>query len=68
MDCTLKHGESVRSRPPEDEEATETTGDELTTAPIPCHPALLGGRRWENIRSKIKFRKKGAVEGRIFKI
>jgi len=29
----------------EAEEVAETTCDELTTAPIPCPPALLGGRR-----------------------
>ena len=36
----------VRSPPPEEEGAAETTCDELTPTPIPHHPALLGqGRR-----------------------
>ena len=41
----LELGQSVRSPPPEEEGAAETTCDELTTAPIPHPPALLGGRR-----------------------
>lgn len=32
----------------EEERATETTCDELTTAPIPCAPALSGGKSWRN--------------------
>jgi len=32
----------VRSLPPEEEGATETTYDELTITPIPCPPVLLG--------------------------
>ncbi|GAB0208755.1 AN1-type zinc finger protein 5-like [Grus japonensis] len=42
---TLEQGKSGRSPPPEDEEAAETTCDELTVIPIPCPPVLLGGRR-----------------------
>jgi len=42
---TLDQGKSVRSLPPEEEGAAETTCDELTTTPIPCPPALLRGRR-----------------------
>jgi len=39
----------VRSPPPEEEGAAETTCDELTVTPIPCPPVLLeagggGGR------------------------
>jgi len=44
-DLTLKQGKSVRSPPPEEEGAAETTCDELTITPIPCPPAPLGGRR-----------------------
>ena len=32
----------------EEEEAAETTCDEMTTTPIPHPPALLRGRRWSN--------------------
>jgi len=42
---TLEQGKSVRSLPPEEEGAAETTCDELTTIPIPRPAALLGGRR-----------------------
>ena len=41
----LEQGKSVRSPPPEEEGAAETTCDELTAAPIPCPPALRVGRR-----------------------
>ena len=34
-DPTLEQGKSVRSPPPEEEGAAETTCDELTTTPIP---------------------------------
>ncbi|GAB0208304.1 mitochondrial enolase superfamily member 1 [Grus japonensis] len=40
---TLDQRKSVRSPPPEDEEAAETTCDELTATPIPCPPVPLGG-------------------------
>ncbi|GAB0185470.1 zinc finger and BTB domain-containing protein 5 [Grus japonensis] len=38
-------GKSVRSPPPEEEGAAETTYDELTTTPIPHLPVPLWGRR-----------------------
>jgi len=41
----LEQGQSVRSPPPGEEGAAETTRDELTTAPIPHPPAPLRGRR-----------------------
>ena len=41
----MEQGKSVRSPPPEEEGAAETTCDELTTTPIPRPPAPLGGRR-----------------------
>jgi len=44
-DPTLDQGQSVRSPPPEEEGAAETTCDELTANPIPHLPAPLGGRR-----------------------
>jgi len=56
----LEQGQSVRSPPPEEEEAAETRCDELTATPIPCSPALLGGRSERN-RSEVEPRKKGGV-------
>ena len=44
-DPTLEQGKSVRSPPPEEEGAAETTWDELTATHIPRLPAPLGGRR-----------------------
>ena len=44
----------------------ETTCDELTQTPIPHPPVLLAGEEAENIRSKVKPRKKGGVGGRCF--
>jgi len=41
----LEQGKSVRSPPPEEEGAAETTCDELTAAPIAHPPAPHGGRR-----------------------
>jgi len=38
-------GQNVRSPTPEEEGAAEIMCDELTTAPIPCPPALCRGRR-----------------------
>jgi len=64
----LEKGKSVRSPPPQEEGAAETTCDELTTTPIAHPPALLGGSR-EKIRSKIKSGKKRRVEGEsVFEI
>jgi len=42
---TVEQGKSVRSLPPEEEGAAETTCDELTTTAIPRPPAPLEGRR-----------------------
>jgi len=41
----LELGKRVRSPPPEEEGAAETTCDELSTTPILGLPALLRGRR-----------------------
>ena len=41
----LEHGRNVRSRPPEEEGAAETTCDELTVTPITNPRVLLEGRR-----------------------
>ena len=56
----------MRSPPPEEEGAAETTCDELTQTPIPRPPAPLGGEEVEKIRSKVKPGKKGGVGGRWF--
>jgi len=66
-DLTLEQGQSVRSPPPEEEGAAETTCDELTATPIPCPPAPLSGRRERN-GSEAEPRKKGEVGVRCFKI
>jgi len=50
----------VRSPPPEEEGAAETTCDELTVTPIARPPVLLGGRRERN-GSEAEPRKKGVV-------
>ena len=42
----------MRSPPPEEEGAAETTCDELTVTPIPHPPALLGGYV-ENLEVKL---------------
>jgi len=56
----LEQGQSVRSPPPKEEGAAETTCDELTTAPIPRPPAPLRGR-WERNGSEAEPGKKGRV-------
>ena len=58
----------MRSPPPEEGGAAETTCDELTTTPIPRPPAPLRWEEVEKIGSKVKPRKKGGVGGRCFKI
>jgi len=63
----LEQGQSVRSPPPEEEGAAETTCDELTVTPIPRPPAPLEGRRQRN-GSEAEPRKKGGVGGRCLKI
>jgi len=55
----------VRSPPSEEEGAAKC--DELTRAPIPCPPELLGGRRERN-GSETEPGKKGGVGVRCFKI
>lgn len=52
-----------RSPPPEEEGATETICEELSTNPIPCLPAQLREEEVEKIRSEIEPEKKGAVGG-----
>jgi len=52
----------VRSPPPEDEVAAQTTCDELTATPITRPLAPLGGRRERN-RSEVGPGKKGGVGG-----
>jgi len=46
---TLEQGKSVRSPPPEEEGAAETTCDELTVTPIPCplHCSSKEREKWE---------------------
>ena len=66
-DLTLEPGKGLRSPPAEGQGAAETTCDELTAAPIPCPPVLLGGRMERN-RSEVEPGKKGGVGGRCFKI
>ena len=59
----------MRSPPPEEEGAAETTCDELTATPIPHPSALLAGGGGRGIGSKAEPGKKGVVGGRcVFKI
>jgi len=60
----LELGQSVRSPPPEEEGAAETTCDELTATPIPCPPALLRGGVGREIVSEVQPGKKGGMGGR----
>jgi len=50
----------VRSPPPEEEGAAETTSDGVTVTPTPHAPVLLRGRREKN-RSEVELGKKGGV-------
>ena len=63
-DPTLEQGKSVRSPPPEEEGAAETTCDELTATPvpIPLRPSRGGGR---GIGSKAEPAKKGGGGGKV---
>jgi len=63
----LEQGKSMRSPPPEEEGAAETTCDELTITTIPYPPVPLGGRRQRN-GSEVEPREKGGMGGRCFKI
>ena len=64
-DATVEQEKSVRSPPPEEEGAADTTCDELTQTLIPRPPAPLGGGG-RKFGSKVKPRKKGGVGGRCF--
>ena len=65
---TVEQEKSVRSPPPEEEGAAETTCDELTATPIPVPLCCCGGGG-RGIRSKAEPGKKGGVGGRcVFKI
>ncbi|GAB0190238.1 hypothetical protein GRJ2_001489100 [Grus japonensis] len=58
----LEQGNDERSPPPEDEEAAETTCDELTITPIPCSPcASEGGRKEVEAGIEVEPRKMGGV-------
>ena len=61
----LEQGKSVRSPPPEEEGAAETTCDELTATPVPRPPAPLGeGEEVENSGVKLSpGRREGWGEG-----
>ena len=60
----LEQGKSVRSPPPEEEGAAETTCDELTATPIPRPPEPLQREEIENSRVKLSLgRKEGWGEG-----
>ena len=48
----LEQGKSVRSPPPEEEGAAETTCDELTRTPIPA-PCAAGGEEVEESGAKL---------------
>jgi len=43
----MEQGQSVRSPPPEEEEAVETSCEELTVTPISCPHVPLGGEEVE---------------------
>ena len=63
-DPTLEQGKSVRSPPPEEEGASETTCDELTATPIPRPPVLLGREEVEESGAKLSpGRREGWGEG-----
>jgi len=66
----LEQGKSVRSPPPKEEVAAETTCDQTTDHNPPSFPVPLcllggGGREFE---SEVQPGKKGGVEERCFKI
>lgn len=65
----MMEGKIVKSPPPEEEAPSETTYDELTTAPIP-QPLYHLRERGRKIRSKVAPGKKGGVEEnhRIIKV
>ena len=56
----------MRSPPPEEEGAAETTGDELTATPIPCPTVPLREEEVENLGVKLSpGRKEGWGEGAL---
>ena len=61
----LEQGNDERSPPPEDEEAAETTCDELTVTPHPPVP-LKGGK--VEAGSEVKPRKMGGVGGSVLRV
>jgi len=61
-------GEECEESPPEEEGAADTTCDELTIAPIPHAPAMLGCGRGKEFVTEVEPGKKGGVGGRFFKI
>jgi len=61
----LEQGQSVRSPPPEEEGAAETTCDGLTITPIPRPPAPLAGKR-ERKGSEAEPGKTGGLGGKVF--
>jgi len=61
-------GAECEESPPEEEGVAETTCDELTTAPIPSPPVMLGGRRQRKSGVKLSpGRREGWGQG-VFKI
>ena len=61
-----EQGKSVRSPPPEEEGAAETTCDELTTTPIPRPPVPLRGEDVE-AGSEVEPGKMGGVGGGVLR-
>jgi len=66
-DPTLEQGKSVRSLPPEEAGAAETTFDELTVTPNPHPPVLLGGEEVEK-QEWSWAREEGRGGRKVFKI
>ena len=66
-DSMLEQGNDERSPPPEDEEAAETTCDELTVTPIPRPPVLLWGEEVE-AGSEVEPGKMGGVGGGVLRV
>ena len=63
-DLTLEQGQSVRSRPPEEEGAAQTMCDELTVTPIPHLPVPLGVGGGREMGVKLTLgRREGSGEG-----
>ena len=56
----------MRSPPPEEEGAAETTCDELTITPISPSSYAVQGEKVEKTWSEVKPRKRGGVGARCF--